>query len=201
MGSMAKTATRTSRSTCSTAPRFAVLAQNRGISTGCSRISIPYSRSSGNASGGYWQRREIQKTPGRRQRRVFPSWILIHPVILSVFSDFTFHVLLILRNSLLGRRQFTRAWNTPLPSERAISSLGSRLRFLFRRNGKILETSALLGNIEGHRRRRSAAAGILHVVHFAGDSGESLAGLQGHSGLALRLKDHRTVLDIHDLVA
>src|SRR5436309_12441605 len=74
------------------------------------------------------------------------------------------------------------------------------LRFLFRWNREILDTSALLGNVEGQRLRGSTAAGILHVVHFASDSGEGVAGLQSHSGLALRLKDHRTVLDIHDLV-
>src|SRR2546430_7053973 len=95
MGSMAKTATRTSRSTFSTALRSAVLAQDGGTSRACSRISIPYSKSSSTALGGFWQSRETWRNPGQRQRRIFPSWALIHPPILNVYSDFTFHVLLL----------------------------------------------------------------------------------------------------------
>src|SRR5579863_4521202 len=76
------------------------------------------------------------------------------------------------------------------PRKRAVISPGRcpvDSYFLFRWNREILEMSALLGNVEGQRFRGSSAAGILHVVHFAGGRGERLAGLQGHSGLALRL--------------
>ncbi len=45
-----------------------------------------------------------------------------------------------------------------------------------------------MGNVEGQRLGRRAAAGILHVVHFAGHGAARLARLQGHSGLALNLE-------------
>jgi hypothetical protein len=79
---------------------------------------------------------------------------------------------------------------TQYPSERAVSSPGRRLRFLFRRNREILEASALFGNVEGQRLHRRALAGVLHVVHFSGRGGERLTCLQVHSGLTLHLQGH-----------
>jgi len=74
------------------------------------------------------------------------------------------------------------------------------LRLLLCLNGEVLETSSLLGDVEGQGLRGRAAAGIFHVVHFASHGAERFACLQSLSSLALNLKDRRAFLDINEFI-